>query len=147
MKILLVRDIDNLGKEGEVVEVKDGYARNYLIPRGLALKATKNNFKKLEEIKKKKAQLMDKEKREIMVLKDKLESISLTITAEVKDGDEIYGSVGEAQILKALRNEGIELNKGKIVLEESIKRLGVYNLKVDLYPQIEANLRVWVVKK
>jgi large subunit ribosomal protein L9 len=147
IKIILLKTVEKLGKEGEVVEVKPGFARNYLIPKKIALKATKENFKKIEEIKKKKEQLLEKERREFLNLKEKLEKISLTITVEVKEGDEIYGTVSEVQILKALKDEGIELGKGKIVLPEPIKKLGVYNLKVNLHPQVEGNIRVWVVKK
>lgn len=147
MKVILLKTLEKLGKEGEVVEVKDGFARNYLIPKGIGLIANEVNFKKLEEIKRKRERLKEKEKEFFLQLKEKLENISLTITVEVKDKEEIYGTVGEAQIIKALKEEGIELSKGKLILDSPIKKLGVYSLKVDLYPQVEATLRVWVVKK
>ena len=147
MKIVLLKTIKNLGKEEEVVEVKPGFARNFLIPKGLAIKVTKSSLGKLQELKQKKTKMIEKEKEEALNLKDKLEGISLTITTQAKEADEIYGSVNQAQILKALKEEGIELPKGKLTLDEPIKKMGVYNLKVNLYPQIQANLRVWVVKK
>jgi large subunit ribosomal protein L9 len=147
MKVILLKDVQKLGKEGEIVQVKDGYARNFLIPKEIALKAVKGSYKRLEELKKVKSKVAAKKKNSFLELKDKLEAISLTITAEVKDKDEIYGSVSEAQILKLLDEEGIKLEKGVIVLEEQIRKLGVYNLKVNLHSEVEANLRVWIVKK
>ncbi|HIE36100.1 MAG TPA: 50S ribosomal protein L9 [Candidatus Omnitrophica bacterium] len=146
-KVILLKNIEKLGKEMEVVEVKPGYARNYLIPHGLALKANRESFELLEKIKKERLKIEEKEKKEALKLKEKLEKISLTITVQAKDDEEIYGSIQEVQILKALEEEGVNLEKGKLVLEEPIKKIGVYNLKVNLHPQIQANLRVWVVKK
>ncbi len=147
MKVILLKDVDKLGKEGSVLEVKEGYARNFLVPQKLAIKATKDSFREIEEIKKRKGKIEEKTKKEAAELKAKIDSLSLTITQEVKDGEEIYGSVGEQQIIKALKEEGVIIEKDKIDLPEPIKKLGVYNLKVKLHPAIEANLRVWVMKK
>ena len=147
MKVILLKDIKKIGEEGKAVEVKDGYARNYLIPKGLAVKTTDEGLKKLEEIKRKRAKTSEEEKQKLLIFKEKLEAISLTITAKVKEGEDIFGSINELQILKALSDENIDLEKGKIVLEEPLKKVGVYNLKVKLHPQIDASLRVWVVKK
>jgi large subunit ribosomal protein L9 len=147
MKVILIKNVEKLGKEAETVEVKDGYARNFLLPRGLALMAEKNNFKELEALKKKRIKIGEKEKKEALGLKEKIESISLTITAEIKAKEDIYGSISEPQILRALKEEGIELEKEKIALNEPIRKLGVYTLKVHLHPEVEANLRVWVMKK
>ena len=147
MKVLLLKDVEKLGKYGDAIEVKDGYARNYLIPRGIALAANENNFKKLEKIKKEKEKIEEKNVDKFLSLKEKIEKVSVTIVAEVKEDEEIYGSVSEVQILKSLKEEGIELEHNKIVVEEPIKKLGVYNLKVKIYKDIEATLRVWVVKK
>ena len=147
MKAILLKDIKRLGKEGDVVEVKGGYLRNYLAPCNFALPMTKENLKKIEEIKRRKIKLQDEERKEAVKIKEKLKAISLTITCEVKDGDEIYGSVGEAQILKSLEEEGVEFKKGSIIIPSPIKKLGVYDLKVKLHPEVEGNIRVWVVKK
>jgi len=147
VKVILLKNLGKLGKENDVVEVKDGYGRNYLIPRGLALGASGQNFKRLEEIKKTKAKVAAKEKQDFLKLKEKIDKISLTITVEAKDNEELYGTIGEAQILNFLQAEGIDLDKGKIILEEPIKKLGVYNLKVSLYPEVEASLRLWIMKK
>ena len=147
MKVILLKDSNKLGKEGDVIEVKDGYARNYLIPQRLALVATEGSFKRLEEIKSVKAKVEERKKKDFLKIKEKIEKISLTITAEVKDDEELYGSITEAQILKLLQPEGIKLGKDSLVLDEPIKKLGVYNLKVNVYSGVEATLRVWVVKK
>ena len=147
MKIILFKDLGKLGNQGDVVEVKDGYARNYLIPKGFALSASETNFKKLEAVKKEKAKLVQREKAKFLKEKEEIEKISLTITVEAKEDEELYGSISEAQILKLLKAEGVELEKGKLALTEPINKLGVFNLKVNLDPEIEAALRVWVVKK
>lgn len=147
MKVILLIDLPKLGKEGETTEVKDGYARNYLIPKGFALKATDQNFKRIKEIKKAKTKVVEKQKRESLELKKTIEKISLTVAVEAKDDEELYGAINQAQILKLLKDEGIDLDKEKLILEESIKKLGVYNLKIYLHPEVEASLRVWVVKK
>ncbi len=147
MKIILLRDMGKLGKEGDVAQVKDGYARNYLIPEGIALAATDNNFKKIDSIKKERAKNVEKEKQKFFELKDKIEQSSLTITSEAKEDEQLYGSITQPQILKLLKAEGIEIEKENLTLEEPIDKLGVYNLEVSLHPEVKANLRVWVVKK
>ena len=147
MKVILLKDSNKLGKEGDTVEVKDGYARNYLIPQGLAFVATKGSSKRLEEIKRVRAKIEERRKQDFSKVKEKIEKISLTVTAEAKDDEELYGTINEAQILKLLQSEGIELEKDSLILDEPIKKLGVYNLKVNVYSGVEATLRVWVVKK
>ncbi|UCC95165.1 MAG: 50S ribosomal protein L9 [Candidatus Omnitrophota bacterium] len=170
MKIILLKNRERLGKQGDIVEVKGGFARNHLIPQGYALPATGENFKRLEEIKRKKEKSSEREKKSALEFKEKLEGLSLTIPCEVKgsaflkvqpddhtpleakttpskDEDEIYGSVGEPQVLKALRDEGVNLEKGRVIFDDPIKKLGVYSLKIRLHPEVEATLRVWVVKK
>lgn len=147
MKVILLKDSRKLGKEGSVAEVKDGYARNYLLPRGLALSATDKNFKNLEEMKKKRVKTAEKEKDRFIVEKEKIEKLSLTVAVQAKENEELYGAVGEAKILDALEAEGITLAKERLALDAPIKKLGVYNIKVKLHSEIEANLRVWVVRK
>ncbi len=147
MKVILLKDSKKLGKVGDTVKVKDGYGRNYLIPQGLALTAIEKNFKRTEELKRVKAKSEDKKKQGFLELKEKIGKISLTIAAEVKDDERLYGTIGEPQILKLLQSEGVELNKNTLIIEEPINKLGVYNLKVNLYLGVEAVLRVWIVKK
>lgn len=147
MKIILLKDWKKLGKEGDVVEVKNGYARNCLIPQRLALVVTEGSSKRLEEIKRVRAKIEDKKKQDFSKIKEKIEKVSLTISAEAKDDEELYGTINQAQILKLLQSEGINLEKDSLVLDEPINKLGVYNLKVNVYSGLEATLRVWVVKK
>ena len=147
MKIILLKDLGKLGNQGEVKEVKDGYARNFLIPEGLALVANAANFKKLEEVKRTRNKLAEKTKEKFIQLKEEIDKISLTIAVEAKENEELYGAISEAQILKLLKDEGMDLEKGKLAITEPIDKLGVFNLKVSLHPEVEAIFRVWVVKK
>jgi large subunit ribosomal protein L9 len=147
MQVILLKDFEKLGKEGDSLKVKDGYANNYLIPAGLALRATEDNFKKFEDAKKRRAKVVGKAKEEFQKLKTKIDKISLTIPVEAKENEELYGSISQAQILKQLKAEGLGLDKDKLVLDAPIEKLGVFNLKVNLFPEVEANLRVWVVRK
>ena len=147
MQVILLKDFGKLGKEGDNLKVKDGYANNYLIPAGVALRATEDNFKKFEDVKKRRAKVVDKVKEEFQKLKTKIDKISLTIPVEAKENEELYGGISQAQILKQLKVEGLELDKDKLILDAPIEKLGVFNLKVNLFPEVEASLRVWVVRK
>jgi len=147
VKVILLRDLGKLGNQADVIEVKDGYARNFLIPQGLALRASDANFRRLQEMQRTRTKLAEREKQKFLKLKDEIEKISLTITVEAKENEELYGSITEAQVLKLLKAEGLELEKGKLVISEPIDKLGVFNLKINLHPEVEAALRVWVVKK
>ncbi len=147
MKVILLKDLGKLGKEADVVDVKDGYGRNYLIPRGFALKANDNNFKRLQEFQNTKAKTRERKKQGFFGIKEKIDKVSLTIAAEAKDNEELYGTIGLVQILKLLAAEGVEIDKEALLIDEPIKKLGVYNLKVLLHPDVEATFRLWVVKK
>ena len=147
MKVILLKDLRKLGKEGEVAEVKDGYARNYLLPQGLAFMDTPRNFKRLQEVKRTRSKMEERKRQSFLKAREQIEKVSLTIPVEAKENDELYGTISQAQILKLLKAEGVDLDKDKLILEEPITKLGVYSLKVDIYPEVEAVLRVWVVKK
>jgi len=147
MEVILLKNTVKLGEEGKVVKVKEGYARNYLIPQGFAIVANDENFKKFETLKKRRAKLVQAQKEKFIELKKKIDGVSITLSAEVKDDEEIYGSFGEAQILKALKEEGVDLEKGTILISEPFKKLGVYDVKIGLCPDVEAVLKVWIVKK
>jgi len=147
MKVILVKDVDKIGKSGSLVKVKDGYARNFLFPRGLATEATSGNLKKLEEDKKKVSLELQKQKTRAEDLKKRLDNFSLTMAALVQEDESLYGSITEADISLALKDEGIEVEKGRIVLKEPIKALGIYEVPLNLHPELNVNLKVWVVKK
>lgn len=147
MKVIFLTDLGKQGKEGQTKEVKDGYARNYLIPRKLALQVNEGSLKRFEDIRKAKEKTAELKKQEAIKIKEKIEKISLTISAEAKENEELYGSVTDAQIAKLLEAEGIDLAKNKFSLDETIRKLGVYKVKISLHPEVEAVLRLWVVKK
>ncbi|MBU1006355.1 MAG: 50S ribosomal protein L9 [Candidatus Omnitrophica bacterium] len=147
MKVLLIEDVKNIGSIGEIIQVADGYARNYLFPKNLAKPATDTNLKIIDEIKKKKTSSLAKEKKEAEALKEKIALISCTISVEAGDDDKLFGSVTAQDICEAFIAEGLELDKRKIVLEEPIKKLGVYQITVKIHPEVTGTVKVWVVKK
>ncbi|OPX30492.1 MAG: 50S ribosomal protein L9 [Candidatus Omnitrophica bacterium 4484_171] len=147
MKIIILKDIKKIGKQGDVADVKDGYARNYLIPNGFALVADKDNMQRLEKIRKTRMLMENKEHNEALRIKERLDNTSITLTVEAKEDDEIYGSINETHIVKALKEEGFELERKQIKLDAPIKKLGAYSLDIKLYTGIESKLRVWIVKK
>ncbi len=147
MKIILRQDHERLGKFGDIVEVKDGYARNYLIPKNIAYPAKPNFIKIIEEEKKHKQFKLLKAKRQAEELAKKLENVSITISVSVGEEDKMFGSVTSQDIGKALEEQGIEIDRRKIVLEEPIKELGIYSVPIKLHPEVEAKIKVWVVKE
>lgn len=147
MKIILREKQERLGKSGEVVEVASGYARNFLLPRGLALEVTSKNIKLLEEEKRKEATQKRKKEEEIKKLSVRLSETSYTIAVETGEDEKLYGSVTSLDIAEVLAREGVEIDKRKIILKEPIKTLGIYHIPIKLHPQITAEVKVWVVKK
>jgi large subunit ribosomal protein L9 len=147
MEIILLQDVKALGKEGDTVKVKDGYARNYLIPRRLGMPSTEEAVKVLEAKKKKASKEREKEKGAARELAKKLSELSLTIPVESGMEDKLFGTVTQETISHALREEDVRVDKKSIFIKEPIKKLGVYNIEVKLYPEIKGNLRVWIVKK
>lgn len=147
MEVILNQDVDKIGKSGQVVKVKDGFARNFLLPNKLALPVTSANLKKLELQKQRKATLSEKVKKDAQVLAQKLAALSLTMPVLAKEQEGLYGSVSAAEILRALKDEGLDIDKNCIELAEPIKNLGIYEVPVKLHPDVVAQLKVWVVKK
>lgn len=147
MKVILIDDVQKLGSMGDIVQVKDGYARNFLFPRNLAKPASSPNLKIIDEIKKRKISAIAKEKKEAELLKEKLSFVSCTIPVEAGDDDKLFGSVTAQDIARAFEEEGFSMDKRKIALEEPIKKLGVYHVAVELHPEVTGEVKVWVVKK
>jgi len=147
MEVILVKDTDKIGKAGQVLKVKDGFARNFLIPNGLAVPASAGNIKRLELEKQKKDQDSEKAKTEFLALKEKLEKLSLTISVLTQADEALYGSISAHEIVNALEEEGIKIQKSAVELPEPIKALGIYEVPVKLHPEISAKIKVWVVKK
>ncbi|OGX06531.1 MAG: 50S ribosomal protein L9 [Omnitrophica WOR_2 bacterium GWA2_47_8] len=147
MNVILCEDIPSLGKTGDVVKVKEGFARNYLIPQKKVFLATANNLKRIEQEKVKRAALDQKAKEEASVLAEKLNKVSITMTVEVNDLDKMYGSVTESDIVRALKDEGHSFEKKDILLEKPIEDLGIFEVGVLLHKEVTAKIRVWVAKK
>jgi len=147
MEVILTKDVDKIGKSGAVVKVKDGFARNFLMPHGLAIKVTPGNLKKIEQDKQKISLELEKKKGLALDLKARLDNFSLTISALVQAEEDLYGSITALDIYNALKDEGIEVDKSCIILDNPIKALGIYEILLKLYPEVESKLKVWVVKK
>jgi len=146
MKIILCEDIEKLGKTGETANVKSGYARNYLIPKNLALEATDANVRVVEEIKKKRQLAAQREKEKAQSVCDALQSVSCTISSQAGEDEKLFGAVTSADIAEALEPEGFKLDKKQVLLEEPIKELGVFQVSIKLHPEVTASVKVWVVK-
>lgn len=147
MKLILTQDVDKLGRAGDVVNVKEGYARNFLLPNNKAKAATPGNMKLLEARKKKEDLENERKAEAARALANRLSNISLTISAEAGEEDKLFGSVTGDMISDRLKDEGVEIDKKDIVIEEPIKKLGVYQVTVKVHPLVKAALRVWIVKK
>ncbi|MCK5450734.1 MAG: 50S ribosomal protein L9 [Candidatus Omnitrophica bacterium] len=147
MKVIVIKDTVNFGEIGDERIVKDGYARNYLIPNGIAVKATKGALTLLEQKKKEKERKEQKIKEECDILAEKIAAVSCTISMEAGEEDKLFGAVTSEKIAECLLEEGIEVDKKKIILEDPIKSLGVFNVEIQLHPGVKAQARVWVVKK
>lgn len=147
MKIILQEDVEKLGRAGDLVNVADGYARNYLIPRKLGSPATTKNLGILEHQKRTVAAQMKKKQKEAQKLKEKLETLSCTISKKVGEGEKLFGSVTSMDIEEALRAEGLNIDRRQILLKEPIKALGVYNVEVKLTSEVTGTMKVWVVGK
>ena len=147
MEVILTKDVEKLGKAGEAVKVKDGFGRNFLIPRGLAVFSNAANLKKLEAEKQKRLQQQEKAKSVAGQLKDKLANLSLTLAVLTHEDEKLYGSIGEAEIVGALKEEGFDIDKNAVVLKEPIRTLGIFEVPLVLHPEVSAKIKVWVVKK
>jgi large subunit ribosomal protein L9 len=147
MKVILRQNTEGLGQIGEVVDVKDGYARNFLIPRKLAYAALKGNIKALEEEKKTLSKKREQELAAAEALAAELEKVSVTIPVQVGEEDKIFGSVTTQMISDALKERGHEIDKRKIEIDEPIKALGIYGVSIKLHPSVNAKIKVWVVRE
>jgi large subunit ribosomal protein L9 len=147
MEVILNQDVDKLGKAGSVIKVKDGYARNFLIPNKLAIPMTDGNLQRLEQEKQKKSVQVEKKKQEALELKERLGGLSLTIASLVQEEEKLYGSVAVPEIAQALKEEGFEIDPSSILLEQKIHSLGIYEVPVKLHPEVTATVKLWIVKK
>jgi len=147
MEVILCQDVPHLGKVGDVVKVKDGYARNLLFPKKLAYVASSTNLKRIEQQKKRRITQLEEEKQKSIALAEKLSKVSCTINVEVNDRDRLYGSVTDADIAQVLEAEGFQIDKRDVVISSPIEELGIFEVGVKLHPEVTAKVRVWVTKK
>ena len=147
MEIILTTTVEGLGERGDIVKVKDGYARNYLLPRKMALPATKAMKKVMTEENKLRDIRDDKEKRTIMELAGKMKDLSVTIVVQAGEEDKLYGSVSDYDIARAVSEQGFPVEHNMVRLEEHIKLLGVYTVPIQLHRDVEVQVKVWVVKE
>jgi len=147
MKVILGEDVKNLGHMGEVVNVSDGYARNFLFPKKFAVEANTKNLKEFEHNKKVIIERAAKLKESFKSVADKLSSLSLTIKAKTGEDDKLFGSVTNMNIAEALASEGFDIDKKKIIIDEPIKRLGEYSVAIKLHHDLLTEVKVHVVQE
>ena len=147
MKVILVEDVKALGKSGDQVNVADGYARNFLVPKKLALVASPANQRVYENEAKARVKKHEKEKADAQALAGKLGALSLTIARQAGEDDKLFGSVTNGDIAEALAKEGHKIDKRDIELAEHLKALGIFEVPLKLHPEVTAMVKVWVVKQ
>ena len=147
MDVILRQDVDKVGRSGDVVTVKDGFGRNFLLPRGLAYLATDGNRKRLAAEHAQKDKKYGAEVAAAREIAGKLESLSLTFTMKAGEGDKLFGSVTTADVAEKLKAEGFTVDKKAIELDEPLKALGVYKVAIRLHHDVKPDVRIWVVKE
>ncbi len=147
MKVILREDVKDVGHIGEMLTVKDGFARNFLLPKGLALEANTKNVKALEHEKRKIQDTVKKAKSGAQELSSKIAAVTVTIKVKSGEADKLFGSVTAMDISEALKQEGFDIDRKKIMLEEPIKRLGNYTVSVKVHPEVSAEFTVQVVSE
>lgn len=145
MKVILLEELDNLGEEGSIVDVKDGYGRNYLIPQGLAKLATGGAVKAWQEERRQQSRKLAKHKGDAEALAQELAAMELEVYATVGEEDRIFGTITTQQVAEALEKKGVEIDRKVINIEEDIRMLGVYSVAVKLHPEVTASLKIKVV--
>lgn len=146
MEVILRQAVENLGKPGDLVAVKAGYARNYLIPRGFALLATEGNKKRIEQQRARLEAAENERRGAAQAVAERLEQVSLTFSARVGEEEKLFGSVTAADIAQQLQAQGFDIEKRQVDLHDPIKSLGVYRVPVKLHADVKPEVRVWVIK-
>ena len=146
MKIILIADVPKMGKMGEVLEVKDGFGRNYLIPRKLGVEATAAKLQELEQKRTLGIGQQSKAKRAASVLAEKLDGLSLVLPRQVGKEDKLFGSVTSKDLTEELAGQGIEIDRKKILLDDPIKSIGIYEVSIRLHQEVLAKIQVEVIK-
>ncbi len=146
-ELILLSDVEGLGEQGQVVKVSPGYARNFLLPRQLAMPLTNAARKRIEKLRKEREERERAAVAAMHELAQRIEKTSISIAAKVGEGEKLFGSVTTSDIAEALKLQGIEVDRRKIDLPEPLRELGVFTVPIKLHPQVEAPLKVWVVEE
>ena len=147
MKVVLKDDVKNVGKMGQIADVADGFARNYLLPRGLAIEANTKNLKSMEHEKRIIQEKAKKIRNSALDLSQKISAMTLVIKAKAGEEGKLFGAVTTMDIAEQMKNEGVEIDKKRIFLDEPIKRLGTYSVSVKVHPEVSTQLSVQVVEE
>ena len=146
-EILLLSDVENLGKAGDVVKVADGYARNYLLPKDLAAPVSQHALRRLEKLRKEREELSRIQKAEAQDKASKLANASVTIRAKTVDGTRLYGSIAAADIVAALtESTKVAIDKAQVDLAEPLKETGTFDVAIKLHPEVSVTVKVWIVE-
>jgi large subunit ribosomal protein L9 len=147
MEVILRQAIENVGQPGDLVNVSNGFARNFLLPRGLAYEATEGNLKRIVQ-EKERLQVAEQKRRDsAQAVADRLQEVSLTFSARVGDEGKLFGSITSADITEQLAAQGFNIEKRQIDLHEPIKALGIYRVPVKLHADVKSEVKVWVIKQ
>jgi large subunit ribosomal protein L9 len=146
MEVILRQAVENLGKPGEVVKVSNGYARNYLLPHGVAFEATPGNLKRIQQERDRLEAAENERRAAAQTQAERLEQVQLTFSARVGDEGKLFGSVTSADVAQQLEAQGFHIEKRQIDLHEPIKALGVYRIPIRLHADVKPEIRVWVIK-
>ena len=147
MQVILLEDVSSIGKAGDLIKVSDGYGRNYLIPQKKAILATEKNIKALEHQKRLVQHRMSKTKKDVRKMVQEIEALSCTFARPVGESGKLFGSVTSMDIEGYLKENGLEIDRKKIHLEEPLKSIGMFVVPVKLHPEVVANLKVWIVQE
>ncbi len=145
MKIILLQDLEGYGTFGDIVNVKDGFANNYLIPRGIAIPATEGNIKHIKSILQQRSRKLQKEKEKALALAEKLKGLELEIQRQVGEKGKLFGSITASDISNLLKEKGFEIDRKKVVLKNPIKDIGLYTVSLKLHPEVTVDIKVNVV--
>jgi len=145
MKVILVKDVKDVGKAGDVVNISDGYGRNYLLPRGLAIEANKSNMNILNEKKKKEERKKNQELEEAKEIAEKLSNTSIILKVKTGENGKLFGSITSKDIQEELKKKGFDIDKKKIVLPENIKTIGSYTVDIKVYSGVNAKIKIDVI--
>ncbi len=147
IEVLLMDQVEGLGIEGDIVKVADGYARNFLFPKGIASEVTEGKKRQIEKKRTERLAQLEKEKGAAEELAKKIEGIECTIAAKVGENGQMFGSVGIPQILEKIKEQGLEIDRTKVVLATPLHELGVFDVSIKLHAEVTGTLKVWIVEE